>query len=74
MPPGGGEFDYFLMLRIRDLERFNKLHAGEIIKLRGTADPHLLRIEGDHVDHRIAALSAPDPTQKRNTALLRGLS
>ena len=45
------------MLRIRDLERFNKLHAGEIIKLRrGTADPHLLRIEGDHVDHRIAAL------------------
>ncbi|MGE8641430.1 MAG: Lrp/AsnC family transcriptional regulator, partial [Achromobacter sp.] len=26
-----GEFDYFLMLRIRDLERFNKLHAGEII-------------------------------------------
>ena len=32
---GGGEFDYFLMLRIRDLERFNKLHAGEIIKLPG---------------------------------------
>jgi len=30
-----GEFDYFLMLRIRDLERFNKLHAGEIIKLPG---------------------------------------
>lgn len=23
------------MLRIRDLERFNKLHAGEIIKLPG---------------------------------------
>jgi len=30
-----GEFDYFLMLRIRDLDRFNKLHAGEIIKLPG---------------------------------------
>lgn len=30
-----GEFDYFLMIRTRDLERFNRLHAGEIIKLPG---------------------------------------
>jgi DNA-binding Lrp family transcriptional regulator len=30
-----GEFDYFLMLRTRDLQRFNKLHAGEIINLPG---------------------------------------
>lgn len=30
-----GEVDYFLLLRTRDLARFNKLHAGEIIKLPG---------------------------------------
>jgi len=30
-----GEFDYFLMIRTKDLERFNRLHAGEIIKLPG---------------------------------------
>lgn len=30
-----GEFDYFLLIRTRDLERFNRLHAGEIIKLPG---------------------------------------
>lgn len=30
-----GEFDYMLMLRTRDLQRFNKLHAGEIINLPG---------------------------------------
>jgi DNA-binding Lrp family transcriptional regulator len=30
-----GEFDYFLVIRTKDLARFNKLHAGEIIKLPG---------------------------------------
>lgn len=30
-----GELDYFLMIRTKDLERFNRLHAGEIIKLPG---------------------------------------
>ena len=30
-----GEFDYFLIIRTKDLARFNKLHAGEIIKLPG---------------------------------------
>lgn len=30
-----GEFDYFLMVRTRDLQRFNKLHAGELINLPG---------------------------------------
>jgi DNA-binding Lrp family transcriptional regulator len=30
-----GEFDYFLMIRTRDLQRFNKLHAGELINLPG---------------------------------------
>lgn len=30
-----GEFDYFLMVRTRDLQRFNKLHAGELLNLPG---------------------------------------
>jgi DNA-binding Lrp family transcriptional regulator len=30
-----GEFDYMLMLRTRDLQRFSTLHAGEIINLPG---------------------------------------
>ena len=30
-----GEFDYFLIVRTKDLERFNKLHADEILTLPG---------------------------------------
>ena len=30
-----GEFDYFLIVRTKDLERFNKLHAEEILTLPG---------------------------------------
>jgi len=30
-----GEFDYFMMFRTRDLQRFTKLHAGEILRLPG---------------------------------------
>jgi DNA-binding Lrp family transcriptional regulator len=30
-----GEFDYFLLLRTKDIERFNRLHADEIIRLPG---------------------------------------
>lgn len=30
-----GEFDYFLVLRTRDIAHFNRLHAAEIIRLPG---------------------------------------
>ena len=30
-----GEFDYFLVLRTKDIERFNRLHAEAIIRLPG---------------------------------------
>ena len=30
-----GEFDYFLIVRTKDLERFNKLHADAILTLPG---------------------------------------
>ena len=30
-----GEFDYFLVLRTKDIERFNRLHADQIIALPG---------------------------------------
>lgn len=30
-----GEFDYFLMLRTRDLETFNELHAKQLLQLPG---------------------------------------
>jgi DNA-binding Lrp family transcriptional regulator len=30
-----GEFDYFLMIRTKDLERFNRLHAEAILHLPG---------------------------------------
>lgn len=30
-----GEFDYMMIVRTRDLQRFSKLHAGEIINLPG---------------------------------------
>lgn len=30
-----GEFDYIMMVRTKDLQRFNKLHAGEILNLPG---------------------------------------
>jgi DNA-binding Lrp family transcriptional regulator len=30
-----GEFDYFLIVRTKDLERFNKLHADDILTLPG---------------------------------------
>lgn len=30
-----GEFDYMLVVRTRDLQRFSKLHAGEILNLPG---------------------------------------
>jgi DNA-binding Lrp family transcriptional regulator len=30
-----GEFDYFMIVRTKDLERFNKLHADDILTLPG---------------------------------------
>lgn len=30
-----GEFDYLMLLRTKDIERFNRLHADEIIRLPG---------------------------------------
>ena len=52
-----GEFDYFLVLRTRDIAHFNRLHAECDHQPAGRApDPHVLRAEGDPLDDGAADL------------------
>ncbi len=60
-----GEFDYFMVVRTKDIERFNRLHGEAIIRLPGVRQTRTFFVLNEVVSTTALPVEAEKPAPKR---------